>query len=107
MAFESEMRSLEHRIANGSGSRSSFIIAALKELPPGIINITEDRCEFVPHAAQPTRAKTARVSHLQRRARFALALSGADELVTRAQPVAEQHEASEYVYIPADFNPPH
>jgi hypothetical protein len=104
MAFDSEMRSLEHRIAHGSGSRSSFIIAALNELPPGVIEIRADRCTFTPHAAtaQPTRAKTTRVAHLQRRARFALVLAGDDSVVARAQPVAD----ADYVYIPADFNPP-
>ena len=104
MAFDSEMRSLEHRIAHGSGSRSSFIIAALNKLPPGVIEIVEDRCTFVPHAAtaqEPTRAKSARVAQVQRRARFALVLAGGDSVVTRA-PVVD----SEYVYCPADFNPP-
>ena len=108
MAFSDEMRSLERNIAHGSGSRSSIIMAALKDLPPGIIRIIEDRCEFIPGAptAQPTRSKTARVSQLQRRARLALVLAGDGTAITRAQPVAEQHEASEYVYIPADFHPP-
>jgi hypothetical protein len=106
--FTEEMRSLERNIAHGSGSRSSFIIAALNELPPGVIEIREDRCTFTPHAAtaQPTRAKSARVAHLQRRARARLVLAGDGALVTRAQPVVDEHEASEYVYIPADFNPP-
>lgn len=81
--------------------------AKWQDLPPGIIRIIEDRCEFIPGAptAQPTRSKTARVSQLQRRARLALVLAGDGTAVTRAQPVAEQHEAAEY--IPADFNPHH
>ena len=77
MAFSDEMRSLERNIAHGSGSRSSIIMAALKDLPPGIIRIIEDRCEFIAGAptAQPTRSKSARVAHLQRRARATLVLS--------------------------------
>jgi hypothetical protein len=107
MAFDQEMRSLEHRIATGSVSLSSTVMAALKELPPGVIRCTDEgrKCEFIPHAstAQPTRSKSARVAHLQRRALCALVLSGDGALVTRA-PVADEREAAEY--IPADFNPP-
>jgi hypothetical protein len=33
MAFDSEMRALERDIAHGSGSCSSFILAALDKLP--------------------------------------------------------------------------
>jgi hypothetical protein len=111
MAFDSEMRSLERNIEHGAISRSSAIMAALKDLPPGIIKCTDEgrTCEFIPHdaaTAQPTRSKSARVAHLQRRALTMLVLSGDGALVTRAQPVVDEHEASEYVYIPADFNPP-
>jgi hypothetical protein len=110
MAFDSEMRSLERNIATGAVSRSSLVMAVLKELPPGIIRCTDEgrTCEFIPHAstAEPTRSKSARVAHLQRRALCALVLSGDGALVTRAQPMVDEHEASEYVYVPADFNPP-
>jgi hypothetical protein len=116
-AFAEEMRSLERDIASQRGSGSSAILAALDKLPAGsLIEIRDGRCEVIPNgnprshratelSAQPTRSKSARVAHLQRRARTMLVLSGDGALVARSQPVVDEHEAAEY--IPADFNPPH
>ena len=101
MAFDSEMRSLEHRIATGAVSRSSLVMAALKDLPPGIIKCTDEgrTCEFIPHGstAQPTRSKSARVAHLQRRALCALVLSR-DYSAAPARPLVEPYRG-----YPADF----
>ena len=84
MAFHEEMRALERNIADGHQFQSSMIMAALRELPPGRIRITEGRCRFIPQDvfAEATRSKTARISHLQRRARARLALAG-DACITR------------------------
>ena len=53
-------------------------------LPGGHIRITEGQCRFIPAEvfAEPSRSKTARISHLQRRARARLVLAG-DACVTR------------------------
>jgi hypothetical protein len=102
-AFDEELRSLEN--AYRAGGYTTAVLRALEGMPPGTLKMVDGQCSFTPRAtsAQPTRSKTARVSHLQRRALCALVLSGDGALVTRA-PVADEREAAEY--IPADFNPP-
>jgi hypothetical protein len=101
MAFNEQMRSLERDIATGAVSRSRLVLAAAKDLPSGVIRCTDEgrKCEFIPHAPpeQPTRAKSARVAHLQRRALCALVLSR-DYAGVPARPLVEP-----YAGYPADF----